>query len=184
MQGTEHCLWQGELPPPGHLQFVKSERSAVASRSDLPRRDSPWVLRDENGIPGKEETSQARLLVFLWRCEEKAVARVKWSLPPSPRLRRTSASSFRHFFASQKCSCRIAFISFRLSCIFWQKKWRLAFLSSPAILKRIFELKNSEFSCEIKFWKSLHFCSEKLRICYQETKENWQKRQKSFILGV
>ena len=28
--------------------------------------------------------------------------------------------------------------------------------------------------------KSLHSPSEKLRICYQETKENRQKRQKSF----
>ena len=31
------------------------------------------------------------------------------------------------------------------------KKMAGAFLSPPAILKRVFELKNSEFRCEIKF---------------------------------
>ena len=28
-----------------------------------------------------------------------------------------------------------------------------------------FEDENSEFRCEIKFWKTLHFYSEKLRMC-------------------
>ena len=34
---------------------------------------------------------------------------------------------------------------------FDKKKWRLEFLSSPAILKRFFEVNNSEFCCEMKF---------------------------------
>ena len=40
-----------------------------------------------------------------------------------------------------------------------------------------FELKNSEFRCEINFWKSLHFGSEKLRIRSQQIKENRRKQQ-------
>ena len=45
-------------------------------------------------------------------------------------VKRRLTSSFRHFFA---------------------KKWRLEFLSSPRYSEQRFELKNSEFRCEIKF---------------------------------
>ena len=44
------------------------------------------------------------------------------------------------------------------------KKWRLEIFIFPRHSETLFELENSEFSCEIKFWKSLHFYSEKLRI--------------------
>ena len=37
------------------------------------------------------------------------------------------------------------------------------FFISTRHSERHFELKTSEFRCEMKFWKSLHFYSEKLR---------------------
>ena len=67
-----------------------------------------------------------------------------------------------------------------------QKKWRLAFLSPPTILKRIFELKNSEFCREIKFLKSLHFYSEKLRILFNASQikffDNWKNSQTAPVI--
>ena len=46
------------------------------------------------------------------------------------------------------------------------QKWRLEFFIFPRHSESLFELKNTEFSCEKEFRKSLHFPSEKLRMIF------------------
>ena len=47
---------------------------------------------------------------------------------------------------------------------FKHKKMAAGIFIATSHSELLFEAKNSEFRCEIKFWKSLHFYSEKLRI--------------------
>ena len=52
-----------------------------------------------------------------------------------------------------------------------QKKWRLENFTFPRHSEPHFELKTLEFRCEMKFWKSLHFCSGKFRLSWMEQKQ-------------
>ena len=105
-------------------------------------------------------TSKQGVTVIQWRA---AVAAWRCEVVPDGTVKRSLAASFRHFFAVQKCSYGIAFISFRLSRIF-AKKMAAGFFFFPRHSETHFEAKNSEFRWEMKIWKSLHFCEEKLRI--------------------
>ena len=72
---------------------------------------------------------------------------------------------------------------FQASCFFAlksrQKKIAAGFFISTHHSEPHFELKTSEFRCEMNFWKSLHFQSEKLRI-YCENKRKMAKAAKIF----
>ena len=74
--------------------------------------------------------------------------------------------------------------------VLWKKLYRIfgetwkngqRFFIFPRHSERHFELKNSEFRCEIKFWKSLHLQSEKLRILFNTSQIkffiNWKYPQ-------
>ena len=50
-------------------------------------------------------------------------------------------------------------------------KWRSGIFTIPRHSEQSFELKNSEFCCEMIFWKSLHFPSKKLRLSWMEQKQ-------------
>ena len=57
-----------------------------------------------------------------------------------------------------------AFSGFMFFCLNFGKKNGGSLFFATHHSETHFELKTSEFRCEMKFWKSLHFYSEKLRI--------------------
>jgi len=65
-------------------------------------------------------------------------------------VRRRLTSTFAIFFAFQKCFSVIAFISFRLSRIF-AKKMAAGIFNATRHSEWYFEVKNSEFRCEMNF---------------------------------
>ena len=77
-----------------------------------------------------------------------------------------------------------AFSGFMFFCLVSrQKKWRLEIFIFPRHSELHFEAKTSEFCCEMKFWKSLHFSSEKLRM-YSNGKRKLTKTAKIFHLPL
>ena len=124
---------------------------------------------------GKEEKLRFWVKSFCWHKS------VKWSRACHGVARKGVDGRLRSpfFLLFKNAFLGLPSFSFRLSRIFAKKTAAGNFIF-PRHSEWRFDLKNSEFRCEIKFWKSLHFQSEKLRMCSKKNKRKLTRAAKIF----